>query len=122
MAARVTAAEVKEIIETDLTDAAIAPMIAMATMEVDERLVDLDLSAARLKEIERWLAAHFISSSLDPRTKSEGAGSVSQSFEGQQGTGLKATRYGQQAIVLDTTGTLAASSEGGTGAAEISLI
>jgi hypothetical protein len=120
--ARVTASEVREIIETDLTDQQLAPMIAMAAMETGERLTGLGISEARLTEIERWLSAHFVAASLDPRRKSQGVSGASETFEGQQGMGLESTRYGQQAIVLDTTGTLAGASKGQSAKAEFSCM
>jgi hypothetical protein len=105
MAARVTAAEIAEICELDPTITSLTPFIRPATLIVDEDLEPLgELSAARLKEIELYLAAHFYSV-RDPKTQSESAG-VSVSYEGSSGVGLKRTRYGQQAIVLDSTGTL----------------
>ncbi len=104
MAARVTQAEVEEIVEID-SSISITPFITVATLIVDEELVGRGLSDARLKEIERYLAAHFYCV-RDPRVTSESAG-VSASYEGSAGQNLSRTRYGQQAILLDTTGILA---------------
>lgn len=107
MAARVTDADVKKLIETTVSPLTI--FIDQAALLVTEEIgtaAASGLSEARLTEIERWLSAHFVAASIDPQSKSEGASGISVSYEGQQGMGLNATRYGQQAILLDTTGTL----------------
>lgn len=60
-----------------------------------------------LADIELMLAAHYVSL-RDPAPKSVGMGPVNTSFDkGSLGEGLKATYWGQQALALDTTGTLA---------------
>ena len=104
--ARVSEAEVKEIIETtkDLT-----AHIKTATAFVDTLFASSTLSAAHLMEIERWLAAHFAALT----DQEEGAIIVEEHSDHKakyvevKGEGLSLTRYGQQAIVLDTSGTLA---------------
>lgn len=102
--ARVTESEVKEIIETDVTPLTV--FISQAALLVSETLEGKGLSEARLKEIERYLAAHYLAATLDPQARSEGASGTSVTYEGAQGMGLQGTRYGQQALVWDTTGTL----------------
>ena len=103
----VTDLEVKEIISTSLTD--LTAFITAADLIVTEDLNDKGLSVARLKEIERWLAAHLVAINEDRARKSgEGIGRSNVQFGGQYGLGLNHTRYGQQAIILDTSGTLAA--------------
>lgn len=61
---------------------------------------------ARLTVIETWLAAHFYCI-LDPRADMEHAGSVSVRYQYKVDLGLNVTTYGQQAILLDTSGGLA---------------
>lgn len=103
MAARVTDAEVLEIIDSSLTD--LTPFITVASQQVD-RISDAgSLSDAVLKEIERWLAAHFVAI-RDKQTSQSKVGDASHTYEGKTGMGLSFTRYGQQALLLDTTGTL----------------
>ena len=105
MSIRVTTEEVNQILD-EAASKDLTPFIALASLVVDEELETLDvLSVSRLKEIERWLSAHFYCV-MDPRAQSESAG-VSASYEGSAGQGLSRTRYGQQAIRLDTTCTLA---------------
>lgn len=103
---RVTGAEVKEIIDTSLTDAQVAPFIAAASAMVDQYLGDAGLSDALLKEIERWLSAHLVAV-RDPRAQSKGVGDLRIQYRGRTGLGLDATLYGQQVKALDPTGALA---------------
>ncbi len=99
----VTEAEVLEIIDTDLTD--ISAFMQSAAAITSEVLSSTTLSSDLKKEIERWLAAHFISM-RDQRVKSEKTGDASFTYEGNTGMGLKFTRYGQQAMALDISGSL----------------
>lgn len=67
------------------------------------------LSNTRLEMIERLLAAHFYSVCRDPQTVIEQVDTLRTTFEtNKPGFNLKLTRFGQQAMVLDTTGSLAA--------------
>lgn len=102
MAARVTETEVKEIIDTSVNTRA---FITAANMVVNQNLQNQGLSNELLKEIERWLAAHFVAI-RDPREQSKKVGSSSANYQGQTGLGLDHTSYGQQVKVLDYTGTL----------------
>lgn len=106
---RTTSLAVSKIIEVDasVNDGDITPFIETASALVDDVCVPLVYDDTRLELIERWLSAHFYAV-RDARTKSEGVGSLSQSFEGQTAMGLAHTRYGQQAMMLDTKGGLAA--------------
>lgn len=108
MANRVTADEVKEIIETTKT---IDAFITAANLTVTDLLgSSTDLSTAQLKEIERWLSAHLIACGWDANTRSETIGDVSVTYAlGTLGKGLDLTAYGQMVKVLDTTGVLACS-------------
>jgi len=104
--ARVTATEVKEIIDTDLSDAIVDVFINSANIIVTDRLGDnTDITADHKKEIERWLSAHLVAI-RDQRSESEKVGDASVKYQGKTGLGLDVTLYGQQVKVLDTTGTL----------------
>ena len=111
MSNRVTADEVGAIIDYDtdiITD--ISAFITAANLTVTAMLSSAGLSDDQLKEIERWLAAHFIAIQ-DPRAKSKEFGDSKEDYEGAVvGEGLKLTRYGQQVLVLDTSGTMASAS------------
>jgi len=109
--ARVTDADVKQILDTDVST---TPFILSANLLVDQWLLDKGLSEALLTEIERWVAAH-LTCMLDPRESQKRMGDQAVSFD--QGTlteGLGWTRYGQQAMLLDSSGTLTAVGTGTT--------
>lgn len=61
----------------------------------------------RLELIERWLACHFYSIQ-DPQAASESVGKLREDYQQVVGLGFYQTRYGQQAMALDTNGSLAA--------------
>jgi len=112
MAYRTTAVAVKKIIETDdniSTD--LEPFIEVANNVVTAHCTSGSLTAATLELVERWLSAHFYAI-RDPRVESEKAGSVSQNLLGKVDLNLNQTRYGQQAMLIDGTGKLAAWNKG----------
>lgn len=116
---RVTANEVREIFDTDLEDANLGAFINAANLMVTALLAS-SYSTAILKEIERWLAAHF-AAHMDPVAETEKMGdgqtryalAISRSVGG---LGLNNTPYGQQVKLLDYQGIL---SEAGKRAAVI---
>lgn len=101
--ARVIDGDVKEIIDTSIDT---TPFITAANLIVTDQLGSSAFSAAYLKEVERWLAAHFVAI-RDKRAKSVTIGKSRADFSDKYGLGLDFTEYGQQVKVLDTTGTLA---------------
>ena len=103
MPARVTSQEVCEVIGTDIT---VDPVITTANLLIDEELTGKGLSSERLKQIELYLAAHLITL-RDPRTQSERISEEAFTYQGETGTNLDASHYGQTVKMLDTTGTLA---------------
>jgi len=105
MAALVTPTEVKQIIDTDLADDIINAFILAADSVVVEVLgTDTTLTAARKKVIERWLTAHLVATTREPQMIKGGAGGASVTYQGITGKGLESTFYGQQCMLLDTTG------------------
>ena len=106
MATRANEEMVKGIIKTELTEEEITPFLRTANVMVTDILSDEGYGAAILKEIECWLAAHFVAV-RDPQVKSEAIGDVSASYHGQSGLGLNFTPYGQQVMLLDHHGKLA---------------
>jgi len=80
--------------------------IKTATEMVD-RIADAGAAdeEALLRRIETLLAQHFLATQ-SPRYESQSGEVRSGQYEGETGEGLKSTRYGQDAIVLDPTGTL----------------
>ena len=117
---RATEAEVKEIIDTDRSTEQVTPFLKVANLLITDVLSDQEYSADLLKEIERWLAAHFVAI-RDPRTTKEKIGEAENTYQGKFGEGLSGTSYGQQVMLLDYKGVLAelASIKGG---AEVKVI
>lgn len=112
MANRVTATEVRAImldIDSSFSDADIDVFIGSANILVTNEVASAGtLTDAHLKEIERWLSAHLVASA-DPRPTEEAAGvgaSVKIKYQSKIGFGLNLTHYGQQVLILDTTGGL----------------
>ena len=105
---RTTSVAVQSLIEVDASISDLSPYIATASVLVDRvAAADATVSADLLEMIERWLAAHFVSI-RSPAIASESAGPVSASYQYSVGQHLDGTMYGQQALLLDPTGVLAA--------------
>jgi len=104
MANRVTHAELIEVFSTDIEDT--TPFITTANLIVTDKLAGEGFTDAHLKEIEKYLSAHF-ASLMDPRIAQEKIGEVAVTYEGKTGLGLDGTKYGQTVKMLDTTGILA---------------
>lgn len=108
--ARVLASEVKEILDTDLSDVIVGTFITAANITVTKFLgTSTVLSSVQLKEIERWFSAHLIACTREQQAQAEEvAGETNIKYQGKTGMGLDSTLYGQQVKVLDTSGVLAA--------------
>lgn len=102
--ARVTSDEVKQIISTTLDP---TPFIEAANVVVNDRLASESLSVSTLKEIERWLSAHFLAI-RSPQKKSQSIDGASETYvlPPVSAEGLKSTPYGQQVLLLDSSGVL----------------
>jgi len=104
--ARTTVLEVKDIIDTNLSSSIVQAFIDDASNLLDELFEDeTGISDELLASIEKWLAAHFVAI-RDQKPKSEKIGDASITYHGTSGKGLEFTPYGQQALLLDTTGRL----------------
>ncbi len=104
---RTTAAKVKEILDTELEDQVVEAFILGASYTIDRVFADnTELSDAHLAEIERWLAAHYIAATREQQISEAGAGGATVKYQGNTDVGLNATMYGQQAMILDTSGKL----------------
>jgi hypothetical protein len=101
---RTDAVAVCAVLETSLED--VGPFIQTANILVTDVLGSSSLSIALLKEIETYLAAHFVTL-RDRMTKAEGADGVRFDFQGEFGMALDSSQYGQTAQLLDSTGKLA---------------
>lgn len=62
---------------------------------------------SQMEIIERWLAAHFYAI-RDTQLTFAKAGTANVGFQTKLGLGLRLTSWGQQALILDTSGSLAA--------------
>ena len=107
--ARVTSTEVFAIIDSTYTGITattdLDPFIGVSTVIVDDNLVSAGLSTESLKNVELYLSAHF--SVLKYRQPLETE--ISQSmddFANPLKTGFYQTIYGQQAMTIDSSGTL----------------
>lgn len=106
MTLRTDADSVKAIVELDDDETNLTPFMTAANAIVSEVCAPvLTYDTTRLTMIETWLAAHFYCI-LGPRTTSVSVG-VSVSYENRVDLGFNLTRYGQQAMLLDTNGGLA---------------
>ena len=109
MSCRITPDEVKEVIKTTLENQVIKnSMIATANLVVDGNLLSYGHSTDLLRIIELYLAAHFVclteeKGGLVRSSTGDGAETYSDIYS----EGLKSTRFGQQALALDTSGALA---------------
>lgn len=97
-------------IERLLVEQDIAGFIKTGEVIVSEDLSGLGLSDDRLDQITKYLAAHFIILAVENgglRRSRTGQQDESYLVPSSDRVGLASTRFGQQAIALDTTGTLA---------------
>jgi hypothetical protein len=104
--ARTTAAEVKEILETEISDALVNAYIASANRIVTEHLTDLGYGDEKLEDIEMWLSAHLIAITRERQTTQEKLGDAAVAYANVFGKGLEASTYGQMVAMLDTEGVL----------------
>lgn len=110
---RTTVEKVKDILDdTELDDDIIESFINSANIFVTASLSGKGLSDALLAEIERWLSAHMVASTRERTASKEAAGTASIEYSGKWGERLLSTSYGQTAVMMDTSGTLAAIAQG----------
>lgn len=102
---RTTPALVKGIISIDDT-VDLTPSIATADNLVTQVCLTSGYSSETLEFITRWLAAHFAAIN-NPSKVRERAEPTEWQIESKVDLGLSVTRWGQQAIVIDTAGNLA---------------
>lgn len=101
----------------DLNSPSLTPFIEAASSIVDDVVACVArkgltaFSSAKLELIERWVAAHSYVMS-DQTYASRSTAGASASFHGQTGMYLEATKYGQMAMSLDSSGCLAAVTSG----------
>ncbi len=103
---RITVDELKEVVEAGDKDISI--FIETAALVVAEDLSGADLTDARKRLIELYLAAHFfaVTEERGGLVRSS-TGDGAETYADVYGKSFNSTRFGQQAISLDTTGVLA---------------
>lgn len=105
----IEADDVREIINTDLTDPRLNNFINMAHYRTRPLVGELGAcgGADAICEIVKLLAAHFVTMN-ERQTKNESVGGEwSVTFMGVDGLMLDASLYGQQAVAMDCSGILA---------------
>ena len=107
MAARVTVAEVEEILDTTLEDKQVRAFISAADTLVTDILAGGGHSTKTLVEITRWLSAH-LATVRELQVTEEKIGDASIKYQKATGLGLDNSHYGQYVKILDTSGKLAA--------------
>jgi hypothetical protein len=100
----IVTADIKAI--ASLAGADLSVFIDMAVVYIDEYLLDKGLSDGILRLIAKNIAAHF-AFLKEGQLKSETIGPISETFNMITGLGLNSTTFGQQAIFLDSSKTLA---------------
>lgn len=103
--ARVTESQVRGL-TGDGSDVDASPAIDAANLFVNEEIPST-VSDARKVQIELWLAAHFLDITKRSPLAAETVGESSERYHNIYHAGLRSTRFGQQAILLDTSGVLA---------------
>jgi hypothetical protein len=105
--ARTTVIEVSKILDnTNLDDSVLRSFINTANSLVTTYLGDSGLGETILTEIEKWWAAHLVSTTRERTAKSEKVGDVSVEYTGEFGKDLESSPYGQMVLQLDSTGIL----------------
>lgn len=115
MATRVTVDEVAAILPGVVSDnEELQPYIDVATLIVTEELALAGHSSDRLKQIELYLSAHFAVITLERGGMvKQKVGDAEETYQvpGFNTVGLVTTRFGQQVVILDSSGKLAALSQ-----------
>lgn len=104
MPLRVRPDELRSLLGID-ADTDVSSVLILASRLVDANLMGQHSDATILATIELMLAAHYWSVG-QPQIKSESYGGGSFSYAVPDGSGFLASTWGQQAIALDTSGTL----------------
>ncbi len=111
----VTVEDLQQIFTTSLDEEQLEIHLQTATLVTTEQLTGKGLSASRLDKISLYLAAHYASTSELEASgnsgplKSQKTGDAAESYSTISGNaiGYNNTRWGQIAIALDSSNTLA---------------
>ncbi len=114
---RTTIPQVQKLLKNDWNpDHDVSPYIETASNLADKIQAFADentnvfTDATTMELVERWLSAHFYMV-MNQEYSSKRAEGGAASFQGKSGMYLTSTIYGQQAVVLDSTGYLATIAE-----------
>ena len=109
MANRVDYDDVKAIMDNCTTaDATVTIFITTANAIINKVFVsDTTMTEDLLTEMEKWLAAHLIASTVFRTTSEEKLGDASLKYTGEWGKKLESTPYGQMVLILDSSGLMA---------------
>ena len=103
----VTPHEVRAVIDTVPDSIDLATFIETADLIVTEQIIDPTITAARLKQIELYLTAHFVAITRERGgLTSDETGDSKVDFSDVYEAGFAMTRFGQLAMQLDTSGVL----------------
>lgn len=108
---RVTEDQVRALVGEPDSVVDAAPAVDAASLLVTEELASRTLphSDERLALIELYLAGHFLYLTVrEGALAAEVLGDATERYHNIYFAGLRSTRFGQQAILLDTSGVLAA--------------
>lgn len=95
------------ILDTQLPDSVLQSFCDMADTLVNEELGSSGLSSDRLNQIAQNLAAHFATMRQRQVKSTRAEGNLTISYQGATGKAFESSFYGQTAVTLDSTGTLA---------------
>lgn len=107
MANRTIVAEVKMVMDTALENVEITSLIGYANRMVTNVLGAEGLGDDLLKDIETYLTAHLINIGKERQASEEKVKDFSIKYTGKYGEFLKMTTFGQQVLLMDTTGSFA---------------
>jgi len=104
--ARIIAQDVIDIMDDDfsISTSVINTFITVAEEVVTNIYAGSTTSVTLLKEIERYLTAHMIVSTLYRMGKEEKVSEAQIKYTGEWKEGLSSTPYGQMLLTIDTTG------------------
>lgn len=101
MTSRITTQDVREILDTEVSEESLHAFIEDAHLVVNQRIAPYTDDSNALSAVETYLAAH-IATSKEPRVQSASHESVSFEYAEEQGQ-----KYWHNAIMMDPTGRLA---------------
>jgi len=105
MAVRTSLADVQKIVPDTLDATITAALIVTANQIINDNLLNENLSAALLLQIETFLTAHLLYSTVFRQTESKKVGDAADKYA-TLGKGLESTTYGSIVKQLDTSGIL----------------